>query len=95
MDALLRRLALVGRALDQAHETYARALTERDELVGLGPRRPGPRLRRYHRRRTRRPRPLKAQLESTLAAKPTPLVRARALMAAYQSYLHAVTRKAL
>lgn len=97
VDALLQRLALVGRALDQAHETYARALTERDELVGLlgaldAQARASADITADERADLA---PLKAQLESTLAAKPTPLVRARALMAAYQSYLHAVTRKAL
>jgi hypothetical protein len=34
VDALLARLQLVSRALDQAHETYARALGERDQLLG-------------------------------------------------------------
>jgi hypothetical protein len=39
--------------------------------------------------------PLRAQLADALASTPIPLVRARALMAAYQSYLQAVTRKGL
>ncbi len=97
VDALLQRLALVGRALDQAHETYARALAERDELVGLmgaldAQASASPEITPDERADLA---PLKAQLETALAAKPTPLVRARALMAAYQSYLQAVTRKAL
>ncbi|MFN8099497.1 MAG: hypothetical protein U0Q21_14555 [Dermatophilaceae bacterium] len=97
VDALLQRLALVGRALDQAHETYARALAERDELVGLmgaldAQANASPDVSAEERADLA---PLRAQLESTLTTTPTPLVRARALMAAYQSYLQAVTRKAL
>lgn len=96
VDALLARLQLVSRALDQAHETYARALGERDQLLGLMgaldaqaaasseiDARSAPTWRRC------------VPNSPTPWRHPIPLVRARALMAAYQSYLQAVTRKGL
>ncbi|MCA0291386.1 MAG: hypothetical protein LCH82_07050 [Actinobacteria bacterium] len=93
VDALLARLALVGKALDQAHETYARALAERDELTGLvgaldAQVAASPAVSDAERADLA---PIRAQLAATLAATPIPLVRARALMAAYQSYVQAVT----
>lgn len=93
IDALLARLGLVGKALDQAHETYARALGERDELQGLlgaldaqvaG----SPAVTAAERADLK---PMRDQLAAVLAATPVPLVRARALMAAYQSYVRTVT----
>jgi hypothetical protein len=91
------RLQLVSRALDQAHETYARALAEREELLGLlgaldAQAAASPAITEEERADLA---PLRAQLVDALASTPIPLVRARALMAAYQSYLQAVTRKAL
>lgn len=93
IDALLARLGLVGKALDQAHETYARALGERDELQGLlgaldaqvaG----SPAVTAAERADLK---PMRDQLAAVLAATPVPLVRARALMAAYQSHVRTVT----
>ncbi|CCI51704.1 MAG: hypothetical protein LKG20_04985 [Tetrasphaera jenkinsii] len=97
VDALLARLQLVSRALDQAHETYARALGERDQLLGLmgaldAQAAASPEIDAQERADLA---PLRAQLADALASTPIPLVRARALMAAYQSYLQAVTRKGL
>ncbi|MEI2777245.1 MAG: hypothetical protein V9G19_14985 [Tetrasphaera sp.] len=97
VDALLKRLALVSRALDQAHETYARALGERDEMLGLmgaldAQVAASPDVDADERADLA---PLREQLHTTLASTPVPLVRARALLAAYQSYIQAVTRKAL
>lgn len=93
VDAFLKRLDLVSRALDQAHETYARALAERDELRGLlgaldAQAATSPAITADERADLA---PLHTQLAATLASTPVPLVRARALMAAYQSYLQAVT----
>ena len=93
VDAFLRRLELVSRALDQAHETYARALAEREELRGLlgaldAQAATSPAITEDERADLA---PLHTQLVATLASTPVPLVRARALMAAYQSYLQAVT----
>lgn len=96
VDAFLQRLELVSRALDQAHETYARALAERDELRGLlgaldAQAMSSPAITADERADLA---PLHTQLTGTLASTPVPLVRARALMAAYQSYLQAVTTNA-
>lgn len=93
IDALLARLTLVGRALDQAHETYARALAERDELQGqLGALEAqvasSPAVTAQERADLA---PIRTQLGAALASTPIPLVRARALMAAYQSYVRTVT----
>lgn len=93
VDALLARLQLVSRALDQAHESYARALAERDELVGLrgaldAQLASSPAVTDEERADVA---PIRAQLDKTLAATPIPLVRARALMAAYQGYVRTVT----
>lgn len=93
IDALLARLALVGRALDQAHETYARALGERDELHGLlgaldAQVASSPSVTADEREDLE---PLRDRLGAALATSPIQLVRARALMAAYQSYVRTVT----
>ena len=93
IDALLARLALVGKALDQAHEAYARALAERDELQGLlgaldAQVAASPAVTDVERGDLA---PLRTQLVAALASTPIPLVRARALMAAYQSYVWTVT----
>ncbi len=93
IDALLARLALVGKALDQAHEAYARAPAERDELQGLlgaldAQVAASPAVTDVERGDLA---PLRTQLVAALASTPIPLVRARALMAAYQSYVWTVT----
>ncbi|MER7073271.1 hypothetical protein [Terrabacter sp. NPDC000476] len=87
------RLERVARALDLAHETYAAGLAERDEVVGLvgavsamaaatalTPEAAGDVAE------------LRARLDETLAARPLPLTRARALAAAFSAYVDAATR---
>jgi hypothetical protein len=93
LAAYRERLERVSRALDLAHERYAAGLAERDEVVGLAgalsamaasasvPTELEPDLSDLRRR-----------LDETLARTPLPLVRARALAAAYQSYLDVATR---
>lgn len=93
VDALLARLALVSRALDQAHETFARALGEREELLGLlgaldAQAGAATTLTDDERDDLRT---LRMLLEHTLSATPVPLTRARALMAAYSGYVRTVT----
>ncbi|MDC5698537.1 hypothetical protein OO014_14860 [Intrasporangium calvum] len=97
-----QRLDRVSRALDLAHETYAAALAERDEVVGLAGA-VGAMLEAQLEAQLAAHRPaeavrddidaLRARLESVLAETPMPTVRARALAAAYQSYVEAVTRQ--
>ena len=93
LTAYRGRLERVSRALDLAHETYAAALAERDEVVGLagaltamaGSMPVGAELE-----------PdlgdLRRRLDETLTRSPVPLVRARALAAAYQAYLDVASR---
>jgi hypothetical protein len=93
LTAYRSRLERVSRALDLAHERYAAGLAERDEIVGLAgalaamaasatvPAELEADLADLRRR-----------LDETLAQTPLPLVRARALAAAYQSYLDVATR---
>jgi len=91
------RLERVARALDLAHETYAAGLAERDEIVGLAGA-VGAML--DARIATTAVDPdvradidaLRTRLDEVLALKPMPIVRAKALAAAYQSYVDAVTR---
>ncbi len=88
VDAYLVRLDAVGRALGMAQEAYANALAERDELRG--------RLEAYAAkaaasRLTAGATDDLAQLQSrateVLDGQPADLVRAGALLAAYQAYL--------
>ena len=87
------RLDAVGRALTIAQDAYASALAERDELRA--------RLEAYAAKATLAAsgpaQALRADLDDlarrvreTLDAAPADLVRARALMAAYQAYLGAL-----
>ena len=93
VDAYLVRLDAVGRALTIAQDAYASALAERDELRA--------RLEAYAAKATLAAsgpaQALRADLDDlarrvreTLDAAPADLVRARALMAAYQAYLGAL-----
>ncbi len=92
-----QRLERVSRALDLAHETYAAALAERDEVVGLAgalgamldARLSAQRLDDDVRDDLTA---LRSRLDGVLTRKPMPTARARALAAAYQSYVEAVTR---
>ncbi|WP_353357080.1 hypothetical protein [Intrasporangium sp. DVR] len=96
-----QRLERVSRALDLAHETYAAALAERDEVVGLAGA-VGAMLDAMLDAMVAAQRPgedvagdlaaLRSRLDAVLAQRPMPTVRARALASAYQSYVEAVTR---
>lgn len=93
LAAYRERLERVSRALDLAHERYAAGLAERDEVIGLAgalsamaasasvPDDLVPDLTELRRR-----------LDEALARTPLPLVRARALAAAYQACLDVATR---
>lgn len=94
LTAYGQRLERVSRALDLAHERYAAGLAERDEIVGLAgavtamasalqladPAREDLAM-------------LQRRLDETVAARPMPITRARALAAAYQAYVDAATRR--
>ncbi len=97
LTAYRLKLDRVSRALDLAHETYAAGLAERDEIVGLAgavmamatttlasnlPDESRADLRE-----------LRSRLEGALAFTPMPLARSRALAAAYQSYVDAMSRR--
>ena len=93
VDAYLVRLDAVGRALTIAQDAYASALAERDELRG--------RLEAYAAKATLAAGgsgtalvadldELAGRVRETVDASPADLVRARALMAAYQAYLGAL-----
>ena len=98
VTAYRQRLDRVARALDLAHETYAAALAERDEVVGLAgavaamleARLSAQRLDEDVRSDVDG---LRSRLDAVLAQTPMPTTRARALAAAYQSYVEAVTRQ--
>lgn len=95
VDVYLRRLEAVGRAMSVAHDAYAAALSEREELHGL--------LQAYAAKASAttgassRSRlesdavadlaDLEARAQQVLSHEPVDLVRARALVAAYQAYL--------
>ena len=88
VDAYLVRLEAVGRALDLAHTAYQSALDERDELRG--------RLEAYGAKAAGSGlspgaaadlAELRGRALDALTATPASLVRARALVAAYQAYL--------
>jgi hypothetical protein len=87
------KLERVSRALDLAHETYAAGLAERDEVVGLvgavGAMAASASLTAEA---TADLGDLRSRLDETLAARPLPIARARALAAAYQAYVDAATR---
>lgn len=90
LAAYLTKLDAVSRALTQVHTAYGDALAERDEIAGyagalaaqaratLGASAADPDLDH-----------LRARLDAVLAALPTEMPRARALLAAYRAYLQA------
>ena len=90
LAAYLTKLDAVSRALTQVHTAYGDALAERDEIAGyagalaaqaratLGASAADPDLDH-----------LRARLDAVLAARPTEMPRARALLAAYRAYLQA------
>jgi hypothetical protein len=87
------KLDRVSRALDLAHEAYAAGLAERDELAGLvgavGAMAAATQLSAEARADLAE---LRDRLDAVLDTPPVALDRARALVAAYQSYLTAATR---
>ncbi|MDN5768683.1 MAG: hypothetical protein L0H96_07420 [Humibacillus sp.] len=97
LTAYRQKLDRVSRALDLAHETYAAGLAERDEIVGLAgavtamatttlaPHLPDESQADLLE--------LRSRLEQALASTPMPLARSRALAAAYQSYVDAMSRR--
>lgn len=88
-----RKLERVSRALDLAHETYAGALAERDEIIGLvgafGSMLAGLELPPAAEADLK---DLRARLDEVLASPPILILRARALAAAHQSYVDTLTR---
>lgn len=93
LTAYGQRLERVSRALDLAHERYAAGLAERDEIVGLA----GAVAAMASALQLADPARedlavLQRRLDETVAARPMPLTRARALAAAYQAYVDAATR---
>jgi hypothetical protein len=93
LTAYRERLERVSRALDLAHETYAAALAERDEVKGLAG--------ALTAMATSLPvgaeletdlADLRRHLDEALSVTPLPIVRARALAAAYQAYLDVASR---
>ena len=87
------KLDAVSRALAQAHAAYAAAIAERDELIGLAGALDAQAAASAAITAQERAdlTPLRAQLAQALGQEPLPLNRARALMAAYQTYLTAIT----
>ncbi|RKT79040.1 hypothetical protein DFJ68_2495 [Terracoccus luteus] len=95
LDAFRTRLDRVSRALDLAHETYAAALAERDEVAGLAgaltamagatsvPEEGRDDLTE-----------LRARISAATSERPLPVHRTRALLAAHQTYVDAITRGA-
>jgi hypothetical protein len=87
------KLDRVSRALDLAHEAYAAGLAERDELAGLvgavGAMAAAAQLSPEARDDLG---VLRSRLDAVLETPPVALDRARALVAAYQSYLTAASR---
>jgi len=89
VDAYLRRLDAVSRALTAAQNAYANALAEREELVGLS----GAYQAQARAMGISSPdlADLAGRLDEVVAAKPTDMRRARGLLAAYQAYLRTLT----
>jgi hypothetical protein len=95
LTAYRARLDRVARALDLAHERYADALAQRDELTGLAGA-----VAAMAETLTLEPAvaqdlaDLRRRLDEVLEARPIKTTRARALLAAYQSYVDALSRSA-
>ncbi len=89
VDAYLRRLDAVSRALTAAQNAYANALAEREELVGLS----GAYQAQARAMGISSPdlADLAGRLDEVVATKPTDMRRARGLLAAYQAYLRTLT----
>ncbi len=95
LTAYVARLERVSRALDLAHERYAAALAERDELTGLaGALAVMADTLTVDADQAQDLADLRRRLDDALGETPVRTVRARALLAAYQSYVDALTRHA-
>ncbi|MEP7333802.1 MAG: hypothetical protein ABI692_17145 [Terracoccus sp.] len=94
LTAYRQKLDRVSRALDLAHETYAAGLAERDEIVGLAGAVAAMAAASNLPDESRADlSELRSRLEGALASTPMPLARSRALAAAYQSYVDAMSRR--
>ena len=89
VEAYLRRLDAVSRALTAAHAAYSDALAEREELQGLA----GALGAQARATGIRAPDldDLLVRLGQAFADTPTDMLRVRALVAAYQAYLRSLT----
>ncbi len=94
LTAYRQRLDRVAKALDLAHQAYAGALAERDEVAGLagavgamaaGLDLSGPAASDLA--------DLRDRVAETLEQQPVPIDRARALVAAYRSYVDTMSRR--
>ncbi len=89
LETYLHRLDAVSRALTRAHAAYSDALAERDEVQGLV----GALGAQARATGIRSPDldDLAGRLDQSFAAPPTDMPRVRALVAAFQAYLRAIT----
>ncbi|MGV1009273.1 MAG: hypothetical protein ACOYBY_11790 [Dermatophilaceae bacterium] len=91
VDRYLLRLDAVSRALTRVHAAYSQALAERDEVHGYAGA-----LAAQARAGAITDQDLdhlRARLDTVLSTRPCDLPHARALLAAYQAYLQAITTK--
>lgn len=91
VEAYLVRLDAVSRALTRVHTTYSEALAERDEVQGYA----GALAAQASASGVRDPDLdlLQGRLDAVFAGRPVDVPRARALLAAYQAFLQAITTK--
>ena len=91
VDTYLLRLDAVSRALSRVHTAYSQALAERDEVHGYA----GALAAQAKAAGLADPDldHLRERIDAVFATRPTDLPRARALLAAYQAYLQAITTK--
>ncbi len=91
VDTYLLRLDAVSRALSRVHTAYSEALGERDEVQGYA----GALAAQAKAAGAADPDldHMRERLDAVFATRPTDLPRARALLAAYQAYLQAITAK--
>ncbi|MEI2766278.1 MAG: hypothetical protein V9F82_11420 [Dermatophilaceae bacterium] len=91
VEAYLVRLDAVSRALTRVHAAYSDALAQRDEVQGYA----GALSAQAHATGVHDPdlQLLQGRLDAVFAGRPTDVHRARALLAAYQAFLQAITTK--
>lgn len=94
LTAYVERLERVARALDVAHERYAAALAERDEVAGLaGAVGAMAETLRATPEEAQDLADLRRRVDGALTEVPVRLPRAAALVAAYQAYVDALSRR--